>query len=115
MKIQAEDKLPLLRGKLEKKRQMLQDQLAGRGRQSQAGENPDRGALAQSYTSRQKRIALEDSAREQLAQVIAALTRIEQGIYGICERCGDPIAPERLEALPQATLCIGCQAAGERF
>jgi len=46
---------------------------------------------------------------EESAQVQKALERKAQGLYGICEECGEPIAPERLEARPNATLCIECQ------
>jgi len=48
-----------------------------------------------------------------LRQVNHALERLEKGTYGICERCGRPIAPKRLEALPYVSLCIECQAAEE--
>lgn len=43
-------------------------------------------------------------------QIRAALQRIADGSYGICANCGADIAPARLEALPTATLCIGCAA-----
>lgn len=46
-------------------------------------------------------------ARE-IASVERALTRIEQGAYGVCIRCGNEIAPKRLEARPEAALCIEC-------
>ena len=36
------------------------------------------------------------------------LSRISQGTYGVCERCGAPINPDRLAVLPDATLCIEC-------
>lgn len=42
-----------------------------------------------------------------------ALQQVRQGHYGICEGCGNPIDPSRLEALPEATLCINCQRAAE--
>ncbi len=38
-----------------------------------------------------------------------ALKKMDKGTWGICENCGEPIAPERLEALPFVTLCITCQ------
>jgi len=44
----------------------------------------------------------------------SALTRIEQGKYGICMKCGKKIAEERLRALPFALLCIDCKSAEER-
>jgi RNA polymerase-binding transcription factor len=44
----------------------------------------------------------------------AALARIDAGTYGICVNCGSQIAPERLEAMPWATLCIDCKRKEER-
>lgn len=46
-------------------------------------------------------------ARE-IASVKRALARIEDGTYGECVRCGEDIAPARLEARPEASLCIDC-------
>jgi DnaK suppressor protein len=52
--------------------------------------------------------ALVRHVREHLAEVDAALARVEAGTYGVCERCGSPIGAARLEALPAARKCIGC-------
>jgi RNA polymerase-binding transcription factor DksA len=52
------------------------------------------------------------AARNHLADVDATLARISAGTYGSCERCGQPVAPERLLARPTARTCIGCAAAG---
>ena len=57
----------------------------------------------------ERRLALEKQMREQLAEVRDALAKFEGGTYGKCEDCGKPIAPERLEALPQAKLCVACK------
>ena len=43
-----------------------------------------------------------------------ALTRIEQGKYGLCVKCGKPIAQARLEAIPYALMCINCKSEDER-
>lgn len=51
-------------------------------------------------------------ARE-IASVKRALARIDDGIYGECVRCGEDIAPARLEARPEAALCIDCARAAE--
>lgn len=50
-------------------------------------------------------------AEDRLAEIDAALARVDAGTYGTCERCGDPIVPARLEARPVARLCIGCASA----
>jgi DnaK suppressor protein len=57
---------------------------------------------------------LEESATRALQAIDAALQRIEDGTYGTCQRCGQPIGPERLEAIPYATLCIDCKRRDER-
>jgi RNA polymerase-binding protein DksA len=49
---------------------------------------------------------LEENSEQVLAEIDAALERIEAGTYGTCEACGKPIGEERLEALPWARLCI---------
>ena len=58
----------------------------------------------------EKRLALEKQVRDQLAEVEHALHKFEQGTYGLCDICGQPIDPARLEALPQANLCLSCKA-----
>ena len=58
----------------------------------------------------EKRLALEKRVREQLAEVEHALHKFEEGTYGLCDKCGQPIDPARLEALPQASLCLKCKA-----
>jgi RNA polymerase-binding transcription factor len=63
----------------------------------------------------QERISIiGDDFQEQIRQIDAALSRLDDGTYGICRRCGNPIAPERLEALPFVAYCINCQAYLER-
>jgi DnaK suppressor protein len=58
----------------------------------------------------EKRLALENRARQELAGIEHALEKFEKGTYGLCDNCGKPIAPERLEALPHASLCMECKA-----
>jgi RNA polymerase-binding transcription factor len=53
--------------------------------------------------------ALDSSIRAEMAQIEWTLARLEKGEYGICEVCGNPIAPKRLEALPYATRCVVCE------
>jgi DnaK suppressor protein len=52
--------------------------------------------------------ALIAQARTHLAELDAAEARVSEGTYGICERCGQPITPERLEVRPVARECVGC-------
>jgi len=50
--------------------------------------------------------ALASTIREQLADIERALARLDEGKYGRCEQCGNPINPARLEAVPSARFCI---------
>jgi len=58
----------------------------------------------------EKRLALENRIRQELAGIEHAMHKFEEGTYGFCDSCGQPIDPERLEALPQASLCLNCKA-----
>lgn len=53
------------------------------------------------------------STRARLAAIEAALRRIDDGSYGECRECAEPISAARLEARPEARLCIGCESAAE--
>jgi RNA polymerase-binding protein DksA len=59
---------------------------------------------------RQHAAALIGQARRHLAQIDAAMLRLDDGSFGRCERCGRPIGAERLAARPAATTCITCAA-----
>ncbi|MEV6489917.1 TraR/DksA C4-type zinc finger protein [Actinoplanes sp. NPDC051633] len=52
--------------------------------------------------------AVLEATRRRVADLDDALTRLAAGGYGICERCGRPIPPERLAARPAARTCVGC-------
>jgi DnaK suppressor protein len=58
----------------------------------------------------ERRLALERGIKEQLASIEVALGKIKAGTYGICEVCGKPIEPARLEALPHARRCMACKS-----
>ena len=58
--------------------------------------------------------SLEENEERLLKAIDAALTRIDDGTYGICSACGQPIDEERLEALPWTTQCIDCKRKEER-
>ena len=71
-------------------------------------------AAATHVFEQQRDLALRDRNEQHLAAVDAALARLDAGTYGLCESCAKPIAPERLEALPSAALCIDCQRSARR-
>ena len=52
--------------------------------------------------------ALDEAGRLELRQIRSALRRLDQGTYGTCDGCGEPISDARLEALPAAEFCIKC-------
>ena len=58
----------------------------------------------------EKRLALVQHTREQLTEVECVLEKLEKGTYGLCDSCGKPIPLARLEAIPQANLCLDCKA-----
>jgi DnaK suppressor protein len=57
---------------------------------------------------RQHTAALLARAREQIAEIDAAIARLGAGTYGICVQCGQPIGRERLAARPAAATCVRC-------
>jgi len=58
----------------------------------------------------EKRLALEERLGESLNEVEHALQKYEAGTYGLCDFCGQAIEQARLEAIPQASLCLSCKA-----
>ena len=61
-----------------------------------------------------KNLALKYHLEKMLEQVELAMRRIEKGTYGFCESCGGLINPDRLQAMPSATLCLRCASAAQR-
>ncbi len=55
---------------------------------------------------------LSAQARATVLEIDRALAKIEDGTYGVCEQCGDPIPEPRLQALPHAALCVACKSGG---
>lgn len=58
----------------------------------------------------EKRLALEKKLRGTLAEIEHSLEKYEAGTYGLCDSCGQPIELTRLQALPQANLCLSCKS-----
>jgi len=54
--------------------------------------------------------ALGEQERRELAEIDAALERLERHAFGTCESCGEPISPKRLEAIPETRVCLACSA-----
>jgi DnaK suppressor protein len=83
-------------------------ELAGRGGDNHLGD------MASVTFERELDEGLEEGAQQTLEQVERALAKVDEGTYGICERCGREIGEERLRARPWALLCIDDQRLADR-
>ncbi len=63
----------------------------------------------------ERNLARREQAKDKLEKLEAALQRMEEGKYGVCEACGQAIELERLAALPTATLCVACARQGAQL
>jgi DnaK suppressor protein len=63
----------------------------------------------------ERTLAVEGAFEDMLADVRHALHKLEAGSYGICDSCGQPIAMERLQARPQAAMCVPCKSHEEHL
>jgi DnaK suppressor protein len=104
---------------LEERLARTEAELADRRRAAApAGERPGFGKRAGDYVAQ----VVEDRTNNQLADSLAttvasirrALTLLDEGRFGRCDVCGDPIGDDRLQAVPWALLCMRCQSTGER-
>ena len=107
----------LLRAHLESERKRLSEQLEQLHASVRPAEERREGSPfgkreeeATEATELEKRLISEKRIRDLLAEVEHALHKFEEGTYGLCDVCGKPIDPARLEALAQASLCISCKA-----
>lgn len=78
------------------------------------GAGDDQADAGSKTFEREQEIAVADNARHLLVQNLHALERLDDGTYGICESCGNPIGKLRLQAAPRATLCMTCKTKQER-
>jgi len=110
--------LKTLRAALEAERDRLTDEIAEYEREGQetlsdvSGENNYRDHMADQGSAtfaRELDMTIVEQARESLEQIERAMRRMDEGTYGTCARCGEPIPAERLEAMPEAELCVSCK------
>jgi DnaK suppressor protein len=83
---------------------------------------PERGALlgfgkrigdgTTEAVSRLTDVGVGSSLEQGAERVLRALAKLDEGTYGLCDACGAPIAPARLEAAPASVLCIACASRG---
>ena len=105
----SESTLSDLRASLEQERSDLRARLGEMGVLS-GGESFDQNfADSSQVTAERGEVeALAGNLRESLNDVEAALVKLDNGTFGVCEGCGQPIPPARLEAKPAAKLCMEC-------
>ena len=100
------------RQKLRERREQILDLYESDVRAGQA--STDEGTedivdRANNSYNRELMFSLSDAERTQLLAVEAALQRVEDGTFGTCANCGDPIPRQRLDAVPWARYCVDCQ------
>jgi DnaK suppressor protein len=66
------------------------------------------------FVEQESALALAQAIEHKLASIDYALRQAQNGAYGICAGCGEPIDPARLEAVPETTLCLKCKLVEER-
>lgn len=70
---------------------------------------------ASDVVEQEKSLTIQMSLDERRRDIRDALQRISDGVYGVCEHCHGAIAPERLEAMPWARLCISCKSKDDQL
>jgi len=83
-------------------------------RDSADGAGDDQADAGSKTLEREHEMSLANNTRDLLAQGERAIQRIDDGTYGSCESCGNPIGKERLRFFPRATLCVACKQREER-
>jgi DnaK suppressor protein len=110
--------LDAIRSELEARRDATRDRVAA------LAKRPERGA-AQGFgkrigdgtveaISRLTEIGVGGSLETALARTERALAKLDEGTYGRCDACGEPIAPARLRAMPDSVLCVACAGSQPR-
>lgn len=106
----------VLRSQLEEERKRLSEELeqlksGGNSSEERREGSPfgKREEEASDALDMEKRVAVEKRLKDQLAEIEHALHKFTEGTYGLCDICGRAIDPERLEALPKASVCMSCK------
>lgn len=106
--------LTQIKGKLLARKQELEDELARLSREKFSDEQiADPADQASVSTMEDLNISLQNNERGEYEMILKALQMIEQGTYGVCLDCANPISEKRLTLYPNATRCLVCQEALE--
>lgn len=102
-----------LRAELQAKKQELSSRLERITANLQRAFDSDSKEMAKELEDSEVVDALGNEARAEIAKISAALVRLENGRYGICTECSEPIEADRIRAYPYADECIDCARFGE--
>lgn len=113
----SQAQLEELRGALEAEKDSLEEELAAHGRvqsdtgdwqgkSTAEGEEPDPIDAADNIEELATNVPLVEELEKRHTDVVDALEKMDNGVYGLCEVCEEPIPPDRLEANPAARTCI---------
>jgi DnaK suppressor protein len=114
----TEDQVNRVRARLEKQLddtrndiQEIDDEVRAFGADHEAAEGVDNhlGDDSDIVYEQERLLTVREELTARRLQIERALKKMDKGTWGICENCGEPIAPERLEALPFVSTCISCQ------
>jgi len=107
----------VLKSKLLDEKEKILNDVAAKIRQESSVHKRESGDIYDiSSNERERELALTlgDRDRKKLSEIDLALERINEGSYGECEECGEPVAEKRLEVLPFTRVCVDCQSKLER-
>jgi RNA polymerase-binding protein DksA len=112
-----EERLDELGGQLRRQRSDLRSEIEHQGADPDTDEltfvqDPGFSDRSHSTEERSRLLSVVRALRSNLRDVERALSKIDAGAYGVCERCGTTISDDRLEAIPWAVLCIDCKRKG---
>ncbi len=111
---EVRDELDTDRARLRNELNLAEHELHDLMRDAGDGAGNDQADVGSTTFERDHEMSLANNARDMLAQTERALARIEDGSYGVCESCGQPIGKMRVMAFPRATLCLSCKQREER-
>lgn len=100
--------------RMERAIRVAEAELAERLREGSDGAGRDPADVGSSNFERDQEMSLAQNAREMLEQSQLALRLFDDGQYGVCENCGQPIGKARLQVFPRATMCVTCKQREER-
>jgi RNA polymerase-binding protein DksA len=116
--------LKAIRAQLEREKSDLQNQQrdlevdsfneSQSGMTGEVGLDDDFADAGSATFDREQALSIRNNIRDLVEQITRAIGKIDEGTYGTCERCGNPIDAARIKALPHALLCLDCKRREER-